>query len=317
MPTMNRSFTLAMLLPLAAGCVGESAPAGAAASGAAADSAAVPFRGEIYEREIVFVSSGGDSAFVTPWFFRAQTTPTGVEREARALLARGGAWDPFHQERWTTPATRSPWRILPRRPLRLVVAEDDVLESLVFQEGSREMELMFGATLTEWVGARGELFRLQNGAVLLANQRLDGVLIDIGRARRSSDPSPGDWAFLVSDSGFQLFLEDPGGVRSSEGGRYRAWTRLGLREVQWPMLSVEWVETRAFDRARRDVPMGWHFSSRDQELRGDLTVRAAHLAVGEGSGPVLPVDALYEVSGTVHMAGTSHRVRGLFRHVQE
>lgn len=313
---MNRSLALAALLALLSGCSSEATPDRASSSAdGVEDDADEVIASDVYEREIVFTSAPGDSTLITPWLFRSRTGPAGVEREAHGLLSRGGTWESFFQERWMGPESRSPWRILPRRPLRVVVGENDSLERLIFQEGTRELELSFGETLTEWAGPRGEIFRLQEGTVLLSNQQLDGLLLDIGRARRGGDPPAGDWAFLVSENDFQLFLDDPGGG-DAEAASYRAWTRSGSREVQWPAVDVEWTEVRAFDRARRDVPYAWHFESRDQELRGDLTVGTAHLAVGEGAGPVLPVLAFYEVSGRVHVAGTNYDVRGIFRHTQ-
>jgi hypothetical protein len=335
---MIRSTACLIVVALFAACSGEGTSAGSASDGRAGEAPLEnAVQGEEYEREIVFTSTQGDSTFMIPWLFRSRTrTATGtaaasdaqagagtagtgsgggVQREARALLSRGGAWEPFFHERWEGPPTRTPWRIIPRPPLRLVVGENDALDRLIFRDGARELEVLFGETVTEWAGARGEIFRLQEGAVILGNQQLGGILLDIARARHVGDAPAGDWAFLVSDGGFRLFLDDPGG--QGEGpGRYRAWTRSGSSEVQWPAVDVEWTEVRAFERARRDVPYAWSFASRDQLLRGELTVRTAHLAAGEGPGPLLPVDALYEVRGSVYISGATHDVRGLFRHVQ-
>ncbi|MFC1791193.1 hypothetical protein ACFL0I_01845, partial [Gemmatimonadota bacterium] len=73
---------------------------------------------------------------------------------------------------------------------------------------------------------------------------------------------------------------------------------------------------RPFEPARRDVPMGWEISSPLGELEGVLAVVAPFLKVGEGEGPVLPVDALYQVAGTVILEGREFPVQGLIRHLQ-
>jgi hypothetical protein len=52
------------------------------------------------------------------------------------------------------------------------------------------------------------------------------------------------------------------------------------------------------------------------DLRVELTVLTAELQAGVGDGPQLPVDAFFEVEGTVLMGNDSYPVRGLLRHVQ-
>lgn len=316
MPPMIRSLSLFVFISVLAltACSGDGAPAGNPASGTSGEGvepATIP--GEVYERDIVFATTFGDTTLITPWFFRASADSTGIDREVRALLSRSGAWDPFFDERWSTPPGRTPWRILPYGPMRIVVGESDALDRVIFRDGTREMELIFGETLAEWIGSRGEIFRMQEATVLLSNRLLDGILLDISRARRRADAPSGDWTFLFSDDGFQLFLEDPG-----SGGEtpFRAWTRVDFREVQWPAVTVEWSEVRAYERARRDVPIAWSFTSSDHELRGELTVRATHVTIGEGEGPLLPIDGLFEVQGTVYAPGGVHEVRGFYRHVQ-
>ncbi|MEX0979632.1 MAG: hypothetical protein WDZ89_00965, partial [Gemmatimonadota bacterium] len=124
---MIRSTACLIVVALFAACSGEGTSAGSASDGRAGE--APPenaVQGEEYEREIVFTSTQGDSTFMIPWLFRARTrTATGpgtetaaasdaragagaagtgfgggVQREARALLSRSGAWEPFFHERW-------------------------------------------------------------------------------------------------------------------------------------------------------------------------------------------------------------------------
>ena len=79
---------------------------------------------------------------------------------------------------------------------------------------------------------------------------------------------------------------------------------------------MDWSETRAFERARREVPVRWRFAGGGGEMAAELVAGAAHIEAGEGEGPLLPVDALFEVSGTVRIADATYPVRGLVRHQQ-
>jgi hypothetical protein len=45
-------------------------------------------------------------------------------------------------------------------------------------------------------------------------------------------------------------------------------------------------------------------------------VQTAQMEAGEGDGPLLPVDALFTVSGSVHIEGRTYPVLGLFRHIR-
>jgi hypothetical protein len=64
------------------------------------------------------------------------------------------------------------------------------------------------------------------------------------------------------------------------------------------------------------VPVVWALATPDGRLEGRLEVRSAQLEAGEGEGPQLPVDAIFEVAGTLTIEGVDHAVRGLFRHTQ-
>jgi len=149
-------------LPVLALCAAVLAACGAPESEpaplpeAAGESAAGNFRGRVYERNFVFTTLTGDSAFVVPWLMTAQTRPGGVHRRARGLLARGNSWDGFFDQQWDTPPTRIPWRILPHGSLRLVVGDGDAVESVIFAEGQRQLELeLGGGALMEWTGKIG------------------------------------------------------------------------------------------------------------------------------------------------------------------
>ena len=89
-----------------------------------------------------------------------------------------------------------------------------------------------------------------------------------------------------------------------------------VKDRQWEELRLTWSETRAFEPARRDVPMSWELSSEEEDIGGAFDAVNSFLEAGEGEGPMLPVDALYQVSGTLVLEGREFPVQGLIRHKQ-
>ncbi|MGD8320147.1 MAG: hypothetical protein PVJ02_06825 [Gemmatimonadota bacterium] len=274
------------------------------------------FRGRVYERNFVFTTLSGDSAFMVPWLMSAHTRPGGVDRRARGWLARGLTWDAFYDESWTTPPTRSPWRILPHGSLRLIVGDGDAIEGILFSQGARELELeVTGGPLIEWTGTQDQVFRLLDGGVYLSDQKVAGIALDMTRVR-GADQQEGDWAFLVSGDSLQVVLENPTAAAPGTTGGYQGWARLDFRDLQWPDITLDWTEVRAFQPARQDVPVSWAVTSGDDAIQGSLEVLSAQIQAGQGDGPVLPVDALFLVSGTLQIQGGDYPVRGLFRHTR-
>lgn len=274
------------------------------------------FGGRTYERNFVFTTLGGDSAFLVPWLMSNRTRPGAVSRRARGWLFRGATWEAFYDRSWETPPTRTPWRILPNGSLRLLVGEGDAVEGVVFSEGPRQLHLELSAPLIEWAGARGQVFRLLEAAIYLSDQRIGGVALDMSRAHPADQPEPGDWAFLTSGDSLQVVLENPELAPPGADGAFRGWARLGGRDLQWPTLTLDWADVRAFQPARQDVPVSWTLASADGDLGGVLEVQSAQIQALEGPGPLLPVDALFVVSGTLRVEGGTYPVRGLFRHAR-
>lgn len=274
------------------------------------------FHGRVYERNFVFMTLTKDSAVIVPWLFTTTTRPGTVDRTARGYLARGGAWEPFYDETWQTPPSRAPWRIIPHTSLRLVVGEADAIEAVIFAEGSRKLDLELSNSLIDWTGMRGQQFQVLDAAVYLSDRRMSGVAMEMTRVHGSEDAEPGDWAFLVSGDSLQMVLENPTMTEPGTKGAYRAWARLDFRDLHWPSVTVSWAEVRAYQPARQDVPVSWALESGDGEMVGRLHVRSAQIQAGKGSGPVLPVDALFTVSGTVKVQGHTYPVLGLFRHAR-
>src|SRR6185295_2216289 len=113
----------------------------------------------------------------------------------------------------------------------------------------------------------------------------------------------------------QVFLSGTGPKGSV--GPFEGWGRLkDQSEIPWRDMTVSWVETRAFEPARREVPVKWSFAAGNGEMAGDLEAKGSHIEAGEGEGPLLPLDGLFEVSGTLRIGDADYPVRGVVRHVQ-
>ena len=316
-PPARRSFLrAAVLLAGFTACTPEPPPAGVEGEAAPQAGGVGSLQGRVFERAVVFLTSAGDSTLIVPWLFTARTRPGGVDRVARGWLARGGAWEPFFHESWQTPPTRVPWRLQPRKQFRLVVGAGETLEALVFEEGPRRLEVELGATRAEWTGLQGETFLVVEGAAVLSERRLPGLVLDLGRAHRGETPPAGDWMFLTSGDSVQIVLSGTDATGSGVG-TFEGWGRLpDEREIPWRDITVSWAETRSFEKARREVPVRWSLAAGIDEMSADLVQNTAYIEAGPGEGPLLPVDALFEVAGTLQVGDAVYPVRGLVRHVQ-
>ena len=304
------------MLPLAivvAGCAGgePEAPAqgDAAAGGALADSLH-----RTYERSFVFSTLVGDSVFLQPWLMKTTVTGDVAQHHTRGLLARSGTWESFYSETWSGPTPRPPTRLLPHENMRLVVGDAGEIVGIVFQEEARQLEIALGSVLMEWVAPWGQTIRLIDASLYLLGQRVPGMALDVARAYDARETRPGDWAFLTSGDSLQVVLAAPPQGRSRAGPPYQGWARLDLGDVRWPQLIVDWSETQAFPAARQDVPVAWTISSPSDEVEGVLTARSSELTADEGEGPILPVEGLFDVEGTLTIEGRVFEVRGIFRH---
>lgn len=268
----------------------------------------------VYERNLVFASLEGDSVFIVPWLMKATEMPDSVMREASAWLARGGVWDRFYAERWWTPPTRAPARILPHRGFGLLVRDEGAIDGIVFEDPPRSLEIILGEGDEPWTGARGGSFQVLAGSAYLADQRVDGMVLDMARASVGDRPTGGDWAFLLSgDSAHFVVAADV-----EHGGDveplYRGWGDHGGVDLQWSEIHVDWTRTEAFPPARRDIPVEWEVWSSDGSVGGDLEAVSAEIQPGAGPGPLLPVRALYEVVGTLSTGRGNFQVHGIVVH---
>ncbi len=313
---LYRGAAVLLLLLLSACSPGRDTAPGSSPEGDRPQDLQRNFQGRSYERHIVFLTAQGDSTLAVPWTFTARTRPGAVDRTVRAWLARSDTWDPFVSESWESPPSRMPWQILPRGRARIIVGPENALERIYFEEGARQLEVVLGDLLVEWTGQRAQTFRIHRGTTLLSSGRAEGFVLDMARAWTREDTPPGDWAFLLSGDSLQVVLEDLSPDGGPEGGDFSAWSRTDTLDQQWNDLRLPWSETRAFEPARRDVPMGWEVLSDDGTFSGTLQTVSPFLEVGAGDGPRLPVDALYEVSGTLVLNGGEFPVQGIIRHTQ-
>jgi hypothetical protein len=269
------------------------------------------FDDRVYERNVVFMTMGADSAIIVPWLLRSAGSEQGVERSAEGWLARAGMWEPFFTDRWESPATRSPFRIHPHGPMDFVVGPDGALEEILYEEGPRRLEVIIDEGMSDWSGNLGETFRVHQGAAQLGDQRIEGLILDMSRVHRRGGASPGEWMFLTGPGRLALLI-----VETGESSTYTAWGRRGEQEYRWPEMDVEWSAVRSFEEARRDVPVGWEISTPDRALSLAFASAGMELRTEAGEGPLLPVEGLYQVSGSLVLDGDSLEVRGLVRHLQ-
>jgi hypothetical protein len=210
---------------------------------------------------------------------------------------------------------RAPWRLVPHGDFRILVGQGDVLERLVFAAGPGHGELVLNETLTEWSGPRGGTYRVLEGALVLPEGARRGLLLDMSRNRIPAERRHGDWAFLVSGDSLQVVLHSPT-AEPPGSGAWRGWGRLHFRDLRWPVLTMAWPEVRAFEPARRDVPVAWSVTDPDGEISVDLSASGAELQAGPGEGPQFPVEGLFGVTGTLRVEGGAYPVRGVLHHVQ-
>ncbi len=302
---------LAAALATTVACSGEP---GASGRGRDEDPAAHEpdtLAGTRYERHLAFFALEGERPLVVAWSFSARTRANAVDREARIRLARGGAWDGLFRASWETPAVRAPWRILPHGGIRVVAGERDVLTALLHRNAGQELEMRFGESLAGWSSRPGELIQAREASVVLSERAVTGTLVDVSFARRTPDAIPANWAFLVSED-LRVFLRGPFDATSDSA--FQGWGTLPTRNFDWPSVAVAATRSRAFEPARRDVPVAWRFQSLDAGLAGRIEAMSTHMEAGEGPGPQLPLTAVSEVEGSVAIEGVPHRVRGVLYH---
>ncbi len=318
--TRARGLVPALLVaagPFVAACSRDGPDPGssgsAAASGAAGaeDTASEVASGAVYRRSVVFVDVSSETTMFVPWDFENRIEADSVRHALRGWLGRGGEWAQFADERWATPLTRTPWRILPRGSTRMVMGLDDVLREIYYREGIADLAVRPGEVIAEWSGQRGDVYRLQHGSSRLSQAEYPGLVVDVYTPGAGGSGRPSEWMLLVGDGPTYLFLSDLG-----DAGAGRAWGLRDSEEMSWPDVTLAWAETWSFERARRDVPVRWRFRSGDGELMGEIEPVSTQLQAIAAEDPILPVLGVHEVAGQVTVDGTRVAVKGFLRHFQ-
>lgn len=279
-----------------------------------------PPPGRTWERSLVFIGGPADSLLIVPTAFEARARPGGVDRSIRAWLHRSATWESFLDESWQTPETSSPWRLLPRPSMRLVVGQNDAIVRLIHETEARSLEVELLDTRAEWSASTNEALALSDARLRLSSAELDGVVFDLNRARETADGPAGDFTVLVSGDSLQVVLHTPLvhdiDVDSVPAEPWGGFVRANFRTIPVTDAVIDWTERQAFYEARRDVPRGWAISSAQAGLWVSLRVQTALLAAGDGPGPRYPVDGLFSVTGRVVLEGLEYPVSGLYRHTQ-
>jgi hypothetical protein len=315
------SRTILLFAIVLGGCGGGSPPEGSEDSGAEIALSAAPTSldapEEVFDREFIFLSLPADSTLFLPWLFRTRVHSGGIQRAISARIARSGSWEILEDEQNDTPMLRNPARILPSSRIRLIAGNDSQIESLYFNDPPRVVETELLEILTEWPRPGGESIFLYRGRVILPSMAVNGIVLDLAR-RWSLPTNPiGDWIFLHGEGGVQLFLEEVLPLQGQRGNtRYRGWIRIDPGAGPWAAVQVRWEEMRPFERARRDIPARWSFSTPGGDLDGELVATSSDLVAIEGEGPILPLTGLFQVEGEVRVVERVIRVAGLIRHQQ-
>ncbi len=264
--------------------------------------------GTTYRRTVAFIETSGDSSMFVPWEFVNRVESDGIHRFARGWLGRAGEWRLFVNEDWTTELARAPWRIVPSTSARLVVGLDDALREIYFQEGLRDLSVRLGEVAVEWSGQSGETYRLLTGTTRLAGVETAGLVLDAFTARDSDAAQRAELALLSDGDRLQLLLANREGPVP-----HRAWARLGPVVHAWNEVELVWHETRAFERARRELPVVWRIAAENPALEGEFEAVSSHQHTLSAAGALLPVWGVYEVSGHVTIEGERFDVKGFLR----
>ena len=322
MSWFRRPFIIAIAFYLLlGGCGGDAAPLPDAANGAEAGATGATrpsdLPEQIFDREFIFLAPPADSSIGLPWLFRTRVTESGVVRETTSRIVRAGTWELLADEWSDTPAIRTSSRILPSEKVRLIAGGDNQIESIFFRDPPREVQTELREILAEWPRPGGESIFLYSGRIILPSVTADGVVLDLARQWGRPGGVIGDWIFLSGQDGVQIFLEEVLPIQEERANtRYRGWIRIDPAAGPWATVMMRWEDMRPFERARRDIPARWSFSTPGGDLEGTLNSTSSQLTALEGEGPILPLMGLFQVEGTVRVLEREIPVKGLVRHQQ-
>lgn len=270
-----------------------------------------------YARELTFVSVEDDAPQAVPFAFR--TDPAGEShhsREARAWLARGETWDRFVDELWATPEAAGVWRVLPRRDLRIGAGPAGGIEWLAFRSGDRRLRVEVADDDDRWYGADRERFRVLPGTLTLGAEELSGYVVEEMQVSRypgqGSAEIAHDRLILLDSNGVALYLLHERG--NGEPGA--TWALAAGTDQASQDGTVEWVQVRTLEEARRDIPLHWSFAAPEVGVTGEVTALGYDAVLGDGRGGRRDVEVRYTVEGWIERDGRRVEVFGVARHLQ-
>lgn len=269
-------------------------------------------------RDYVFVAAA-EEPLVVPFSFRASDTGDALERSTTGWLARGATWDRFLEETSSASRAGGMWRVVPDGDLRVLAGGSTEVESLRFERGDRRLRLDLNSPATGWNQGGEARFRVLDGQLTIGAETFDGSVLEILRGDRTlEDGWPAshqhDEIFLTAGESMQVVMAataDPEGI--SEGF---AWVRTGDVERDWPQVDIRWLEVRALQDARRDVPNRWILRVPEAGIQGELTASGHDAVLGPEREARRAVEVRYTVTGWIEVDGERRDVRGMVRHSQ-
>lgn len=273
-----------------------------------------------YSRDFVFVAPSNDGPLVVPFEFSARNRGDMLERGVRAWLARGSVWDRFLDDNMTTTSAGGVWRPIPTTDLRLTVGGPATIESLHFQRGDRQLRLELDSPLSEWQQRDETRFRLLRGRVIIGTEVASGPVLELLRSENILEDgwAPGqdfDAVFLSTGDTIQMVIVE---TLSGDGeGDGYAWIRTPSGERTWDDGELRWLEIRAYDEARRDIPIRWTFRVPGADVTGELTAQGYDAILGPERGGRRAIEIRYSVSGSIEVGGVRRNVVGAIRHTQQ
>lgn len=314
----RRSRAVPVLLALVAACGTDVVPEPPPRAAAPPDTAAAPTR---YVREFVFVGERDGVPLAVPLLFSATQRGTHLARGARGWLAHGTEWEEFLDETWTTPAATGGWRVLPHGDLRVLAGGPVEIEALVYRRGERSLRLMPGTPVSSWALHDQARYRLLLGELELGGRVLPGAVLETQRLQRATaadgeETGPLDWVFLTDGAEVHLLLAEALGGPAASARTY-AWGVLPDGEHTWDQAEIRWLEVRAVEAARRDVPVRWSFRVPNAQIDGELVSLGAHLELGAERAGRRALVMRHTVEGWLALDEEQRRVYGVIWHFQE
>lgn len=273
-----------------------------------------------YSREYVFLTSTPDGPMVVPFDFSARERGEKIDRSVRGWLARGPVWDRFLDESVETSAAGGVWRVVPTTDLSINVGGTAQIEAIDFDRGERHLRLELSSPLTEWQQGSETRFRLVQGRLTIGTEVVSGPVLELLRYERTlEDGWPPDQDFdalflSAGDSTQMLLAETLSG--DGQGGGY-AWLRTPTAERTWDDGELRWLEVRAYQDARRDIPIRWSYRIPGAEVAGELESLGFDATLGPERGGQRAVEIHYTVSGWMEIGGERRDVVGIIRHTQQ